>query len=59
MNGRTDPPLDTLRKLVVEHGGMYEQYFTQSRVTHMVCDYLTPKKREEFKLISLEDAGGC
>jgi len=44
VNGRTDPPAETLRELIVSHGGVYEQYYRPSRVTHMIATQLPPSK---------------
>lgn len=40
VNGVTHPPLQDIRRLVTMHGGEFAAYKT-SRVTHIICDYLT------------------
>ncbi len=40
VNGRTQPPLEQLRTLVLEHGGAFEQYYHSERVTHVLCTHI-------------------
>ena len=50
VNGYTQPSLNDLHILVVEHGGGFIQYLDgKTMVTHIVASNLTPKKREEFR----------
>ena len=50
VNGYTQPSLNDLHTLVVQHGGGFLQYLDgKTMVTHIVASNLTPKKREEFK----------
>lgn len=50
VNGYTQPSLNDLHALVVQHGGGFMQYLDgKTTVTHVIASNLTPKKREEFR----------
>ena len=50
VNGYTQPSLNDLHKMVVQHGGGFLQYLDgKTMVTHIIAANLTPKKKEEFK----------
>jgi DNA repair protein REV1 len=50
VNGYTQPSLNDLHAVIVEHGGGFLQYLDgKTMVTHIIASSLTPKKRIEFK----------
>lgn len=50
VNGYTQPSLNDLHTLIVQHGGGFVQYLDgKTMVTHIIASNLTPKKKEEFK----------
>lgn len=50
VNGYTQPSLNDLHMLIVEHGGGFMQYLDgKTTVTHVVASTLTPKKAVEFR----------
>lgn len=50
INGYTQPSLNDLHTMIVEHGGGFIQYLDgKTMVTHIIASNLTPKKKEEFK----------
>ncbi|KAL1749014.1 hypothetical protein HDZ31DRAFT_28605 [Schizophyllum fasciatum] len=50
INGWTQPSVQDLRKLIVEHGGVFQPYLDKKAiVTHIVTNSLTPAKIAEFK----------
>ena len=50
VNGYTQPSLNDLHKLIVQHGGGFQQYLDgKTMVTHIIASSLTPKKAVEFK----------
>ncbi|KAJ6620397.1 hypothetical protein B0H10DRAFT_2207916 [Mycena sp. CBHHK59/15] len=50
VNGWTNPSVQELRTLLVQHGGIFQPYLNKkSIVTHIVTCALTKAKREEFK----------
>ncbi|GAB7366351.1 hypothetical protein MBLNU230_g8151t1 [Neophaeotheca triangularis] len=50
VNGYTQPSLNDLHALVVQHGGGFMQYLDgKTTVTHVIASNLTPKKKEEFR----------
>ena len=50
VNGYTQPSLNDLHAMVVQHGGGFLQYLDgKTMVTHIIASNLTPKKKEEFK----------
>ncbi|TFK20124.1 DNA repair protein [Coprinopsis marcescibilis] len=50
INGWTQPSVQDLRSLIVQHGGVYQPYLDRkSLVTHIITCSLTPAKIREFK----------
>lgn len=50
VNGYTQPSLNDLHTMIVQHGGGFMQYLDgKTMVTHIIASNLTPKKKEEFK----------
>jgi DNA repair protein REV1 len=50
VNGYTQPSLNDLHTLIVQHGGGFLQYLDgKTAVTHIIASSLTPKKAIEFK----------
>ena len=50
VNGYTQPSLNDLHTLIVQHGGGFIQYLDgKTMATHVIAASLTPKKKEEFK----------
>ncbi|EIW85594.1 DNA repair protein [Coniophora puteana RWD-64-598 SS2] len=50
VNGYTTPSVQTLRKLVIEYGGVFQPYLdAKGIVTHIITCSLTPAKVREFK----------
>ncbi|KAF2402520.1 DNA repair protein [Trichodelitschia bisporula] len=50
INGYTQPSLNDLHKMIVQHGGGFMQYLDgKTMVTHIIASNLTPKKAVEFR----------
>ncbi|MCJ1330860.1 deoxycytidyl transferase [Thelotrema lepadinum] len=50
VNGYTQPSLNDLHNLIVDHGGGFLQYLDgKTMVTHVIASNLTPKKKVEFR----------
>ncbi|KAG9100820.1 deoxycytidyl transferase [Ceratobasidium sp. 370] len=50
ITGRTNPSLQVLRALIIQHGGEFHAYLDRKEmVTHVVTSNLTPAKALEFK----------
>lgn len=50
INGRTEPSVQELRRLIIQHGGVYHAYLDKKAlVTHIITCSLTPAKISEFK----------
>ncbi|KAI6787323.1 DNA repair protein, partial [Hortaea werneckii] len=50
VNGYTQPSLNDLHTMIVQHGGGFVQYLDgKTMVTHIIASNLTPKKKEEFR----------
>lgn len=50
VNGYTQPSLNDLHTLIVQHGGGFLQYLDgKTAVTHIIASSLTPKKAVEFR----------
>ncbi|USP77773.1 uncharacterized protein yc1106_05047 [Curvularia clavata] len=50
VNGYTQPSLNDLHTLIVQHGGGFMQYLDgKTTVTHIIASSLTPKKVVEFR----------
>lgn len=42
------PPADELRRLVYQHGGRYQQYYSKRSVTHIIATNLPNSKIQEL-----------
>lgn len=50
VNGYTQPSLNDLHHIIVDHGGGFMQYLDgKTTVTHIIASTLTPKKKVEFR----------
>ncbi|XP_041480298.1 DNA repair protein REV1-like isoform X3 [Lytechinus variegatus] len=49
VNGYTDPSSDELKRLMTVHGGMYQHYYSVSRVTHIIATNLPYAKLRQLK----------
>eukprot|EP00057_Strongylocentrotus_purpuratus_P008637 XP_011663111.1 PREDICTED: DNA repair protein REV1-like [Strongylocentrotus purpuratus] len=49
VNGYTDPSSDELKRLMTIHGGMYQHYYSVSRVTHIIATNLPYAKLRQLK----------
>ncbi|ORX50861.1 DNA repair protein [Hesseltinella vesiculosa] len=49
INGYTEPPINELRRLIVQHAGDYQHYLKKSKVTHIIATNLTYSKVNEFR----------
>ena len=50
VNGYTQPSLNDLHALIVDHGGGFMQYLDgKTTVTHIIASNLTPRKKIEFR----------
>ncbi|KAL9101709.1 MAG: hypothetical protein Q9187_009207, partial [Circinaria calcarea] len=50
VNGYTQPSLNDLHTLIVDHGGGFMQYLDgKTTVTHIIASNLTPRKKVEFR----------
>lgn len=50
VNGHTTPPLSEIHRLVIVHGGRFLSYLSsKGSATHIVCDRLTPRKKQEYR----------
>ena len=50
VNGYTQPSLNDLHTMIVQHGGGFIQYLDgKTMITHIIASNLTPKKKEEFR----------
>ncbi|XP_024543050.1 DNA repair protein REV1 isoform X2 [Selaginella moellendorffii] len=52
VNGFTIPSHQELRTLMLRHGGTFENYFSKTRVTHIICSNLPQSKIKEFRSFS-------
>jgi DNA repair protein REV1 len=52
IDGYTQPTNTELIHLMFSHGGKYEQYFSRSLVTHVICINLSHSKIKEYKAMS-------
>ncbi|KAF9519523.1 hypothetical protein BS47DRAFT_1358126 [Hydnum rufescens UP504] len=48
INGRTEPPLQELRTMILEHGGIFTLIWIENLCTHIVATQLTPNKVKEY-----------
>lgn len=50
VNGYTQPSLNDLHAMIVDHGGCFLQYLDgKTSATHLIASTLTPKKKIEFR----------
>ncbi|RLV88995.1 DNA repair protein REV1 [Spathaspora sp. JA1] len=50
VNGHTTPSINEIHRLVVLHGGKFISYLVnKSSASHIICDWLTPRKSEMFR----------
>jgi DNA repair protein REV1 len=57
INGYTEPSNQTLRQLILKHGGVYQPYLDQKAIaTHIITTSLTPAKVREFKNMKVSRA---
>lgn len=50
VNGYTQPSLNDLHHMIIDHGGGFMQYLDgKTTVTHIIASNLTPKKKVEFR----------
>lgn len=50
VNGRTDPDIQQLHKMIVLHGGTFLQFLgAKGNATHIIASNLTPRKKLEFR----------
>ncbi|KAH9845914.1 Deoxycytidyl transferase [Teratosphaeria destructans] len=50
VNGYTQPSLNDLHTMIVQHGGGFIQYLDgKTMVTHIIASQLTPKKKDEYR----------
>ena len=43
------PPADEIRRLVYQHGGRYQQYYTKRSVTHIIATNLPNSKIQDLR----------
>jgi DNA repair protein REV1 len=48
VNGYTVPTHQELKDIMAQHGGGFENYFSNSRVTHIICSNLTDAKLKQY-----------
>ncbi|KAF7794734.1 hypothetical protein EIP86_005872 [Pleurotus ostreatoroseus] len=54
INGYTEPSIQDLRKLIIQHGGVFHAYLDKkSLVTHVLTCSLTPAKIREFRYMKV------
>ncbi|KAF9389895.1 deoxycytidyl transferase [Podila verticillata] len=49
VNGYTYPPIQELRKMIVQRGGEWCQFLSKSSITHIIATNLTQAKMKEFR----------
>ncbi|CDK24912.1 unnamed protein product [Kuraishia capsulata CBS 1993] len=50
VNGRTDPDIEQLHKMIIVHGGTFLAFLgSKGSATHIIASNLTPRKRIEFR----------
>ncbi|KAI0460928.1 hypothetical protein LJB42_001464 [Komagataella kurtzmanii] len=50
VNGRTDPDITQLHRMIILHGGVFLNYLgAKSNATHVIASNITPRKIIEFK----------
>ncbi|KAK9761358.1 deoxycytidyl transferase, partial [Basidiobolus ranarum] len=53
INGYTSPSAQEIKQLLFLHGGTFEQYFSRSKVTHVIANNLPLAKVESFKNVKV------
>ena len=48
INGSTEPPVEELRRLLIRHGGVCDNYKT-SRITHFACNNFTDAQLKNIR----------
>ena len=48
VNGYTVPSHQELKDIMAEYGGSFENYFSNTRVTHIICSNLTDAKLKQY-----------
>ncbi|CAF2988305.1 unnamed protein product [Rotaria sp. Silwood2] len=49
VDGHTEPPADELKKLMIEHGGVYHAYYSKDKVTYFISNNLPYAKIRKLK----------
>ncbi|CAF1240544.1 unnamed protein product [Rotaria sp. Silwood1] len=49
VDGYTEPPADELKKLMIEHGGVYHAYYSKDKVTYFISNNLPYAKIRKLK----------
>ncbi|CAF2051613.1 unnamed protein product, partial [Rotaria magnacalcarata] len=49
VDGHTEPPADELKKLMIEHGGIYHAYYSKEKVTYFISNNLPYAKIRKLK----------
>lgn len=49
VNGYTQPSHQELRYLMMLHGGVFENYFSTERVTHIICSNFADTKFTQYR----------
>ncbi|XP_055958334.1 DNA repair protein REV1 isoform X2 [Patella vulgata] len=49
VNGYTKPSSDELRRLIIQHGGVYQHYLYKTQVTHIIATSIASSKTKELK----------
>ncbi|CAF0919897.1 unnamed protein product [Rotaria sordida] len=49
VDGHTEPPADELKKLMMEHGGVYHAYYSKDKVTYFISNNLPYAKIRKLK----------
>ncbi|QDZ23442.1 DNA polymerase IV [Chloropicon primus] len=49
VNGYTKPSHTELKELMIQWGGGFENYFSNTRVTHIICSNLTDAKLKQYQ----------
>ncbi|EDV28326.1 uncharacterized protein TRIADDRAFT_53871 [Trichoplax adhaerens] len=49
INGYTNPSAEVLKQLIMIHGGNFQQYYSKSRVTHIIASNLPDVKIKDLK----------
>ncbi|CAF1231440.1 unnamed protein product [Adineta ricciae] len=49
VDGHTEPPADELKKLMMEHGGVYHAYYSKDKITYFISNNLPYAKIRKLK----------